>query len=96
MKLLKLIINLFMLVGGLLSYVFNKRHVLLSLLSLEYLVLLHIYGVSLISLSDGSMSYLILIFLAMMVSEAVLGLAVLVLMMRNYGNDLLSSMSPLW
>nr|YP_010354980.1 NADH dehydrogenase subunit 4L [Brachyrhynchus triangulus]UOG86759.1 NADH dehydrogenase subunit 4L [Brachyrhynchus triangulus]UPL65814.1 NADH dehydrogenase subunit 4L [Brachyrhynchus triangulus] len=89
-------LNIIMLTGGLMSFGFNMRHVLLSLLSLEYLVLLHVYGFSLISFMDGSFSYLLLIFLTFAVSEGVLGLSVLVLMMRGHGNDLMSSMSPLW
>nr|YP_002735053.1 NADH dehydrogenase subunit 4L [Neuroctenus parus]ABZ02069.1 NADH dehydrogenase subunit 4L [Neuroctenus parus] len=96
MKLLKLIINIVMMLGAMVAFVSNKRHVLLALLSLEYAVLLHMYGFSCLSSIDGSLSYLLLIYMTFAVGESVLGLSVLTFMVRSYGNDYVSSIFPLW
>nr|UWI72002.1 NADH dehydrogenase subunit 4L [Neuroctenus yunnanensis] len=85
-----------MIISAMIAFVSNKRHVLLALLSLEYAVLLHIYGFSCLSSIDASLSYLLLIYLTFAVGEAALGLSVLTFMIRSHGNDYVSSIFPLW
>uniref|UniRef100_UPI0031F426F6 NADH dehydrogenase subunit 4L n=1 Tax=Yangiella montana TaxID=3141511 RepID=UPI0031F426F6 len=89
-------INIIMMVSAMVSFVSNKRHILLALISLEYAVLLHIYGFSCLSSMDASLSYLLLIYMTFAVGEGVLGLSVLTHMIRMHGNDYVSSIFPLW
>nr|UPL66046.1 NADH dehydrogenase subunit 4L [Arbanatus sp.] len=89
-------LSIFMLFSGFISFVSNKRHVLLALFSLEYVVLLNVYGFCNICTFSDSLGYLLLIYLVFAVSEGVLGLTVLAFMVRMHGNDYVSSLSPLW
>nr|UPL65955.1 NADH dehydrogenase subunit 4L [Mystilus priamus] len=81
-----------MAVMGLLSFSSLRKHLLLTLLSLEYLVLcMYIFFVDYICTFMGDM-YLLLIFLTFSVCEGVLGLSILVTMIRSYGNDYVNSL----
>nr|APX40092.1 NADH dehydrogenase subunit 4L [Chaetocnema obesa] len=81
---------------GTLSFALNRKHLLLMLLSLEFIVVslylnLYIYM--------GMMNYeyfFLMIFLIMSVCEGVLGLSLLILMVRIHGNDYLLTFSSLW
>nr|UJI65683.1 NADH dehydrogenase subunit 4L [Basilia ansifera] len=80
-----LFIMMFMI--GMLSFIFNKKHLLIMLLSLEYMVL-SLFMVMYIYLSMVlNQYYLLMIFLIMTVCEGVLGLSILVSMVKMYGND---------
>nr|AJW76377.1 NADH dehydrogenase subunit 4L [Proscopia sp. HS-2014] len=76
-------------------YVFSssRKHLLMSLLSLEYIVI-SLYGLLSIYLVmyDYELFFLI-IFLVLSVCEGALGLSVLVSMVRSHGNDFLNSLS---
>nr|AMW67913.1 NADH dehydrogenase subunit 4L [Coniopteryx sp. YW-2016] len=80
---------------GLLVYSFYYKHMLCMLLSLEYIVL------SLFSLLFYTMNlynmdlYFSLVYMIMSVCEGALGLSIMVLMVRMYGNDYLSSLNIL-
>uniref|UniRef100_UPI0030E0CE61 NADH dehydrogenase subunit 4L n=1 Tax=Poecilochirus mrciaki TaxID=3127720 RepID=UPI0030E0CE61 len=78
---------------GLVSLVYNRKHLLVLLLSLELVML----GVFLL-LADCvmvSMSELMVFYLVLVVCEASLGLGVLVMAVFFYGSDHLSSYSML-
>nr|YP_004021532.1 NADH dehydrogenase subunit 4L [Megacrania alpheus adan]BAJ24591.1 NADH dehydrogenase subunit 4L [Megacrania alpheus adan] len=78
---------LFMFICGLLVFSFNYEHFLITLLSLEYIVLSLfwiIYLYMLVSLFD---IYFIMVMMTFWVCEAVLGLSLLVSLIRSYGND---------
>nr|YP_009492413.1 NADH dehydrogenase subunit 4L [Lygus pratensis]AHN95682.1 NADH dehydrogenase subunit 4L [Lygus rugulipennis]AWI69715.1 NADH dehydrogenase subunit 4L [Lygus pratensis] len=77
----------FMFVSGLIVFCSMRKHMLLTLLSLEYIVLC-VYIFMIIFVLDflGDM-YLILVFLTFSVCEGVLGLSILVTIIRSYGND---------
>nr|ARH10729.1 NADH dehydrogenase subunit 4L [Laingia psammae] len=91
MNLFVLIMN-FMFFFGILFYIFNFNHLLMMLLGLEYLLLL----ISLLFLFYLMMFIkqyiLLLIFFIFCISESVLGLTILILMVRFYGNDYLKSL----
>nr|YP_010851769.1 NADH dehydrogenase subunit 4L [Penicillidia dufourii]WGH14997.1 NADH dehydrogenase subunit 4L [Penicillidia dufourii] len=72
---------------GMLVFVKNKKHLLLLLLSLEYMVLSLFMMFYLYLSMMYNMYYLLMIFLVMTVCEGVLGLSILVSMVRMYGND---------
>nr|AKM70232.1 NADH dehydrogenase subunit 4L [Anoecia fulviabdominalis] len=83
---------MFMLFSGVLFYIFNFNHLLMMLLGLEYLLLI----LSLLFLFNLMMFIkqyiLLLLFFIFCISESVLGLTILIMMVRMYGNDYLKSM----
>nr|APX40469.1 NADH dehydrogenase subunit 4L [Cryptocephalus pominorum] len=89
------LINL-MFISGLLSFFLFRKHFLMMLLSLEFLVLSLYLGMFLFLSSFYYEYFFVLIYLTMSVCEGSLGLALLVLMIRSHGNDYILSMSSLW
>nr|YP_010175324.1 NADH dehydrogenase subunit 4L [Neotoxoptera formosana]QSL98444.1 NADH dehydrogenase subunit 4L [Neotoxoptera formosana] len=87
-----ILVLLFMLFSGVLFYIFNFNHLLMMLLGLEYLLLI----LSLLFLMNLMMFIkqyvLLLVFFIFCISESVLGLTILILMVRMYGNDYLKSL----
>nr|YP_010535307.1 NADH dehydrogenase subunit 4L [Megacopta lobata]UYA97807.1 NADH dehydrogenase subunit 4L [Megacopta lobata]UYA97820.1 NADH dehydrogenase subunit 4L [Megacopta lobata]UYA97833.1 NADH dehydrogenase subunit 4L [Megacopta lobata] len=78
-----------------LVFCFNHKHILLALLSLEFIVL-SVYLVMYMYLYiSGYELYFSMIFLIFSVCEGALGLSVLVNFVRSSGNDYLSSISVL-
>nr|YP_009651006.1 NADH dehydrogenase subunit 4L [Macropsis notata]AOW43948.1 NADH dehydrogenase subunit 4L [Macropsis notata] len=75
---------------GLVSLVYIRKHLLLCLLSLEFIVLSLLLMVFKVCLSFVSF-YLYVMFMTFFVCEGVLGLSILVIMIRFHGNDYLSS-----
>nr|ALO76552.1 NADH deshydrogenase subunit 4L [Aderidae sp. GENSP01] len=81
---------------SLISFSMNRKHLLLMLLSLEFMVLsmyfmMYLYfGISSLDL------FFLMVFLMFTVCESVLGLVILVLMVRMYGNDYFQSFNLLW
>nr|YP_009744648.1 NADH dehydrogenase subunit 4L [Rhopalosiphum nymphaeae]QIF10544.1 NADH dehydrogenase subunit 4L [Rhopalosiphum nymphaeae]QYB20495.1 NADH dehydrogenase subunit 4L [Rhopalosiphum nymphaeae]UYR21956.1 NADH dehydrogenase subunit 4L [Rhopalosiphum nymphaeae] len=90
-----ILVLMFMLFSGVLFYIFNFNHLLMMLLGLEYLLLI----LSLLFLFNLMMFIkqyiLLLIFFIFCISESVLGLTILILMVRMYGNDYLKSLMVL-
>nr|YP_010571645.1 NADH dehydrogenase subunit 4L [Aphis coreopsidis]UZH32905.1 NADH dehydrogenase subunit 4L [Aphis coreopsidis] len=87
-----MLVLLFMLFSGVLFYIFNFNHLLMMLLGLEYLLLI-LSLLFLINLMMFIKQYiLLLIFFIFCISESVLGLTILILMVRMYGNDYLKSL----
>nr|YP_009709686.1 NADH dehydrogenase subunit 4L [Dorcus tenuihirsutus]QEX51705.1 NADH dehydrogenase subunit 4L [Dorcus tenuihirsutus] len=88
--------SFFMYLMGLLSFCLNRKHLLLMLLSLEFIVValfLLLYTYLCLYLYEF---YFLMIFLTMSVCEGALGLSVLVLLMRTYGNNYMISFNLLW
>nr|YP_009400239.1 NADH dehydrogenase subunit 4L [Floraphis choui]YP_009400317.1 NADH dehydrogenase subunit 4L [Floraphis meitanensis]ARW70242.1 NADH dehydrogenase subunit 4L [Floraphis choui]ARW70372.1 NADH dehydrogenase subunit 4L [Floraphis meitanensis] len=87
-----MLVLLFMMFSGILFYVFNFNHLLMMLLGLEYMLLI----LSLMFLMNFMIFIkqyiLLLIFFIFCISESVLGLTILILMVRMYGNDYLKSL----
>nr|YP_010714111.1 NADH dehydrogenase subunit 4L [Menida musiva]WDD39674.1 NADH dehydrogenase subunit 4L [Menida musiva] len=88
-------ILLFNLFSGVVVFCSTRKHLLLSLLSLEYMVLCVFMLLSLVLMNYGYELYFSLIFLVFTVCEGALGLSILVTLVRSQGNDYLSSMSVL-
>nr|WQM87304.1 NADH dehydrogenase subunit 4L [Ventidius karen] len=72
-----------------------RKHLLLTLLSLEYLVLILFFSLFLFLYNYTNEYYFIIFFLTMSVCEGVLGLSVLVSMIRCHGNDNLMNITSL-
>nr|YP_010311849.1 NADH dehydrogenase subunit 4L [Leptocorisa costalis]UNA68833.1 NADH dehydrogenase subunit 4L [Leptocorisa costalis] len=78
---------------GVMAFSFVRKHLLLTLFSLEFLVLILFLNMFIFFLSYGVEFYFVLLFLVFSVCEGALGLGVLVNMIRSHGNDHLSSLS---
>nr|APX39962.1 NADH dehydrogenase subunit 4L [Chilotomina oberthuri] len=89
---------LFMLMffSGLISFSLLRKHLLMMLLSLEFLALSLYFGIFIYMSLIGYEYFFSLIYLTMSVCEASLGLAILVMMVRSYGNDYVLSLNSLW
>nr|YP_009400304.1 NADH dehydrogenase subunit 4L [Meitanaphis elongallis]YP_009773273.1 NADH dehydrogenase subunit 4L [Meitanaphis microgallis]ARW70359.1 NADH dehydrogenase subunit 4L [Meitanaphis elongallis]QIZ12431.1 NADH dehydrogenase subunit 4L [Meitanaphis microgallis] len=87
-----MLVLLFMMFSSVLFYIFNFNHLLMMLLGLEYMLLI----LSLMFLMNFMIFMkqyiLLLIFLIFCISESVLGLTILIMMVRMYGNDYLKSL----
>nr|QWB85725.1 NADH dehydrogenase subunit 4L [Stenodryas sp. N127] len=91
-----LIVSVFMFFFGLIVYSSKRKHLLLMLLSLEFIVL-SLYLNMFFYVSQFVYEYFFLmIFLTFSVCEGVLGLSMLVSMIRVWGNDYILSFSSLW
>nr|AYF56526.1 NADH dehydrogenase subunit 4L [Odontolabis cuvera fallaciosa] len=87
---------IFMYLAGLFSFCLKRKHLLLMLLSLEFVVISLYLGLFICFGMFNWEYYFVLVFLTMSVCEGALGLSLLVLLMRVYGNDYVQSFSLLW
>nr|QIV24701.1 NADH dehydrogenase subunit 4L [Enneaphyllus aeneipennis] len=91
-----LYISFFMIFSGLLVFSSKRKHLLLMLLSVEFIIL-SLYLNIFVYLSSSSYDYFFsMIFITMSVCEGVLGISMLVAMIRTLGNDYILSFSFLW
>lgn len=82
---------IFLFLMGVIVFVSNRKHLLLTLLSLEFIVLsLFILIYILLSLFNYEIFFRI-IFLTFRVCEGALGLSILVSIIRTHGNDYFQS-----
>nr|APX40755.1 NADH dehydrogenase subunit 4L [Entomoscelis adonidis] len=90
------LVSMFMFFSGLIVFSSKRKHFLLMLLSLEVMVLALYFNIFLY-LSNMNYEYFFsMIFLTMSVCEGALGLAILILMIRTFGNDYIMTFSTLW
>nr|YP_010868384.1 NADH dehydrogenase subunit 4L [Caridina pseudogracilirostris]WGU19670.1 NADH dehydrogenase subunit 4L [Caridina pseudogracilirostris] len=88
-------VPIIMLMSGVGSFVGRRKHLLSTLLSLEY-IMLSVFWLMVLSVSFlGGDSYFILFFLTLAACEGALGLALLVSVVRTHGNDNFSSFMSL-
>uniref|UniRef100_UPI0030DE77E2 NADH dehydrogenase subunit 4L n=1 Tax=Epuraea terminalis TaxID=1553310 RepID=UPI0030DE77E2 len=87
---------LLMFFSGALVYSIKRNHLLLMLLSLEFMVV-SLYFFIYMYMSTMSYDYFFsMLFLSFSVCEGALGLSVLVSMIRSIGNDYIMVFSSLW
>lgn len=86
----------FMYFVGLGVFCFKCKHLLLILLSLEFIVLSLYFGLYICLMFYGYEYYFRIIFLTIRVCEGALGLSILVAIIRSYGNDYFQSFNILW
>nr|YP_010989877.1 NADH dehydrogenase subunit 4L [Loepa microocellata]WOV68237.1 NADH dehydrogenase subunit 4L [Loepa microocellata] len=90
-----LMIIFIMFIIGNLIFVSKNKHLLIILLSLEFIVL-SIFFILLFLLSFIEFEmYMLMVFLVFSVCEGALGLSILVSMIRTHGNDYFQSFSLL-
>nr|YP_010884432.1 NADH dehydrogenase subunit 4L [Adelges cooleyi]WIW75844.1 NADH dehydrogenase subunit 4L [Adelges cooleyi] len=87
-----MLLSLIMMFFGILFYVFNFNHLLMMLLGLEYLLLILSFMIVLNLMMFIKQYMLLIVFLVFCISESVLGLTVLIVMVRMYGNDYMKSL----
>nr|QVV96031.1 NADH dehydrogenase subunit 4L [Pycanum ochraceum] len=85
----------FFMLSGIIVFCSSRNHILLTLLSLEFMVLSVYLLLFLVMLIYGYELYFSLIFLVFSVCEGALGLSILVKLVRSHGDDYLSSVSIL-
>nr|WGH58938.1 NADH dehydrogenase subunit 4L [Chelurotropella siamensis] len=85
----------YILVIGLIMFCMMHKHLLQTLLSLEFLVLMLFLMMFFMIMMLGYDMYMLLLFLIFTVYEGALGLSILVNLVRNQGNDYVSVMSIL-
>nr|APX40664.1 NADH dehydrogenase subunit 4L [Mantura chrysanthemi] len=81
---------------SLISFIFNRKHFLLMLLSLEFIVILLYFNLFMYLSMMNYEYFFSMIFLTMSVCEGALGLSLLILMVRIHGNDYILTFSSLW
>nr|AYQ19080.1 NADH dehydrogenase subunit 4L [Agrilinae sp. 5 ACP-2013] len=87
---------LYMVFSGLLVFSSKRKHFLVMLLSLEFIVLSLFFLIMVSNYLFSYENYFSMIFMTMSVCEGALGLSILVLMVRTHGNDYFKSFSVLW
>nr|YP_009417318.1 NADH dehydrogenase subunit 4L [Acanthoscelides obtectus]ARR75264.1 NADH dehydrogenase subunit 4L [Acanthoscelides obtectus] len=87
---------LLMFISGLSVFIMKRDHLLLMLLSLEFIVI-SLYLIFVFHLKMMNYEFFFsMIFLTMSVCEGVLGLSILVSIIRIHGNDNILTFSSLW
>nr|YP_008757643.1 NADH dehydrogenase subunit 4L [Nesidiocoris tenuis]AFI54858.1 NADH dehydrogenase subunit 4L [Nesidiocoris tenuis] len=79
--------------SGFISFCLVRKHMLLSLLSLDYIGLSLFFLYMNFMINSWGDLYIILMFLVFLVCESVLGLSTLVGLIRCHGNDNVNSLS---
>nr|YP_010118100.1 NADH dehydrogenase subunit 4L [Popillia mutans]QPN54194.1 NADH dehydrogenase subunit 4L [Popillia mutans] len=91
-----MLFSVIMYFSGLISFCIKRKHLLLMLLSLEYIILGLYFNLYLFLMYFNFEFYFGMVFLTMSVCEGALGLALLVSMMRTHGNDYFQTFNVLW
>nr|WIL79961.1 NADH dehydrogenase subunit 4L [Tenerus hilleri] len=90
------LIFIFMFLMSCLSFSMKRKHMLLMLMSLEFMVISMFMGL-MFYFSNMSYEYFFsLIYITFSVCEGALGLSLLVYMIRTHGNDYFQTFSILW
>nr|YP_009927092.1 NADH dehydrogenase subunit 4L [Libellula angelina]AXZ70359.1 NADH dehydrogenase subunit 4L [Libellula angelina] len=84
----------FFVLSGLWSFVSKRKHLLSTLLSLEFIVLSLFFYMFFVLLFYSGL-YFLMYFLTFGVCEGALGLGILVSMIRSHGNDYFNSFNML-
>nr|APX40209.1 NADH dehydrogenase subunit 4L [Psylliodes laevicollis] len=87
---------IFMFMSGAISFILNRKHLLLMLLSLEFIVISLYLNMFMYLMSMNYEFFFSMIFLTISVCEGVLGLSILIMMVRVHGNDFILTFSSLW
>nr|AXS65747.1 NADH dehydrogenase subunit 4L [Staphylinoidea sp. 13 KM-2017] len=81
---------------GLIMFLKMRKHFLMMLLSLEFIVLTLYLNLYIFLNFFNHEFYFLMIFLVMSVCEGVLGIGLLVSMIRTHGNDYFQMLNILW
>nr|YP_009924927.1 NADH dehydrogenase subunit 4L [Osmylus fulvicephalus]QNH69899.1 NADH dehydrogenase subunit 4L [Osmylus fulvicephalus] len=95
MNFMNIIFCVIMLLCGLISYSIKRKHLLSTLLSLEFIVLSLFYMLYMYLYMYNYEYFFSMVFLTFSVCEGALGLSILVSMIRTHGNDYFQSFNIL-
>nr|YP_010309765.1 NADH dehydrogenase subunit 4L [Lagorina sericea]UMR54882.1 NADH dehydrogenase subunit 4L [Lagorina sericea] len=88
--------GLIMFFSGLVMFSLKRKHLLLMLLSIEFMVLALYLNMFLYLGTMGNDYFFSMIFLTFSVCEGALGLSLLVSIIRTHGNDYFQGLNLLW
>lgn len=88
-------VSLFIFLRGLIVFSSKRKHLLLILLSLEFVVISLYLGIYLFLSFINYEFFFLIVFLSIRVCEGALGLSILVMIIRTYGNDYILTFSSL-
>nr|YP_009995242.1 NADH dehydrogenase subunit 4L [Ochthebius plesiotypus]QNP09619.1 NADH dehydrogenase subunit 4L [Ochthebius plesiotypus] len=91
-----MLFSIFMYFCGLLVFCLKRKHLLLMLLSLEFIILSLYFNMFIYLSYFSNEYYFCMIFMTMSVCEGALGLSLLVSLVRTHGNDYFNSFNILW
>nr|WNV22578.1 NADH dehydrogenase subunit 4L [Psylliodes hospes] len=86
----------FMFISGAVSFILNRKHFLLMLLSLEFIVISLYMNIFMYLMMMNFEFFFSMVFLTISVCEGALGLSILIMMARVHGNDFILTFSSLW
>nr|YP_010352928.1 NADH dehydrogenase subunit 4L [Chaleponcus netus]UOF70333.1 NADH dehydrogenase subunit 4L [Chaleponcus netus] len=86
---------LILLISGFIAFVSMHKHTLNMLLSLEFIMLSLVVGLTFLATNLEMESYFILYFLTFAACEGALGLSIIVAMIRSHGSDFFWSFNVL-
>nr|YP_003204948.1 NADH dehydrogenase subunit 4L [Ditaxis biseriata]ACO92612.1 NADH dehydrogenase subunit 4L [Ditaxis biseriata] len=95
LMLFNMILSLIMFISGIMVYSLKRKHLLSTLLTLEFIVLSLFLIMYMYLLSYYYEMYFLMIFMVFVVCEGALGLSILVSMIRTHGNDYFNSFNVL-
>nr|YP_784042.1 NADH dehydrogenase subunit 4L [Scutigerella causeyae]ABF93310.1 NADH dehydrogenase subunit 4L [Scutigerella causeyae] len=84
------LIFFFMIFSGIYSFISWRKHIFMSLMSLEFLVVFFFLGFVFV-MGSGLNMFVSLVYLTYSACEGALGLSIIVSLVRGSGNDLFSS-----
>nr|YP_010883381.1 NADH dehydrogenase subunit 4L [Prophantis octoguttalis]WIK99897.1 NADH dehydrogenase subunit 4L [Prophantis octoguttalis] len=90
-----LLVSIIMFILGNMIFVSKNKHLLIVLLSLEFIVLSIFFFMILLIMNIEYDMYMLMVFLVFSVCEGALGLSILVSMIRTHGNDYFQSFNLL-
>nr|AHN85835.1 NADH dehydrogenase subunit 4L [Chilo auricilius] len=91
-----LLVSIIMFIIGMMIFISKHKHLLLLLLSLEFMMLSIFLEMMLIFSYIDYDLYFLMVFLVFSVWEGALGLSIMVSMVRTHSNDYFQSFSILW
>nr|AII02449.1 NADH dehydrogenase subunit 4L [Stigmella roborella] len=89
------LISMYMFIIGNMIFISKRKHLLIVLLSLEFIMLSLYFFILIYLLMMEYMMYFLMVFLVFSVCEGALGLSILVSMIRTHGNDYFQSFNLL-
>nr|YP_009110220.1 NADH dehydrogenase subunit 4L [Nomophila noctuella]AIW64981.1 NADH dehydrogenase subunit 4L [Nomophila noctuella] len=95
MMMMNMWVVIFMFILGNMIFVSKHKHLLIVLLSLEFIVLSIFFFLVLFLMYIEYDMYMLMVFLVFSVCEGALGLSILVSMIRTHGNDYFQSFNLL-
>nr|QXE45659.1 NADH dehydrogenase subunit 4L [Anthaxia chinensis] len=96
MLVMNFVVFFVMFIVGLVSFCLKRKHFLLMLLSLEFVILSLFFFIFMVLGFYCYEFFFSMLFLTMSVCEGALGLGVMVSMIRTHGNDYFQSFNVLW